>query len=93
MTTLPNADRVLAAVGALALFTLNEVRMFHWLPRMPDPGAGQTHAGSIQIMDAANPVYLSSLDLAVRWGLAGLVVALCVWAVLETFGQHPQVAD
>jgi hypothetical protein len=93
MTNLPNAERVLAAVGGLALFALNEVRMFHWLPRAPDPGNGQTHALSIQIMDAAAPVYLSLVDLTVRWGLAALVVALCVWALAETFGKQPQPAE
>lgn len=89
----PNAERVLASVGGLALFALNEVRMFHSLPRAPEPGAGQTHAIAIQIMDAAAPVYLSSVDLAVRWGLAGLVVALCVWALAETFEKHAQPAE
>ncbi|MEQ1490906.1 MAG: hypothetical protein ABL932_10205 [Terricaulis sp.] len=93
MSNLPNADRVLTAVAGLALFTLNEVRMFNWLPRMPDPGNGQTYAISIQIMDAAAPVYLSLVDLTVRWGLAALVVALCAWAVAETFGKQPQLAD
>ncbi|MGD9979698.1 MAG: hypothetical protein AB7H66_13815 [Hyphomonadaceae bacterium] len=88
----PNAERVLASVGALALFALNEVRMFHSLPRLPDPGSGQTHAASIQIMDAATPVYLGLTDLAVRWGLAGLVVALCVWALAETFGKQAEPA-
>jgi hypothetical protein len=93
MPNLSNADRVLAAVGALALFALNEVRMFHWLPRAPDPGNGQTHAASIQIMDAATPVYLSLSDLLIRWGLAGLVVALCLWALAETFSQPGRSAD
>lgn len=93
MPNLPNSDRALAAVGALALFALNEVRMFHWLPRMPDPGNGQTHAASIQIMDAATPVYLSLADLLIRWGLAGVVVALCLWALAETFGKSGAAAD
>ncbi|MGQ0531731.1 MAG: hypothetical protein ACT4OF_03455 [Caulobacteraceae bacterium] len=93
MSIFPNAERVLAAVGGLALFALNEVRMFHSLPRMPDPGNGQTHAASIQIMDAATPVYLSLTDLVVRWGLAGLTVALCLWALAETFGQPDQPAE
>lgn len=92
MSNLPNADRVLTAVAGLALFTFNEVRMFNVLPRMPDPGNGQTHAASIQIMDAAAPVYLSLVDLTVRWGLAGLVVALSIWALAETFEKHPQPA-
>lgn len=92
MSTLPNAERVLAAVGGLALFALNEVRMFHALPRAPDRGSGQTHAATIQIMDAAAPIYLSLVDLTVRWGLAALVVALCLWALAETFGKQPQTA-
>jgi hypothetical protein len=91
--TFPNAERVLTAVGSLALFALNEVRMFHSLPRLPDPGNGQTHAASIQIMDAAAPVYLSLVDLTVRWGLAGLVVALSIWALAETFEKQPQTAE
>jgi hypothetical protein len=93
MSIFPNAERVLASVGGLALFALNEVRMFHSLPRAPDPGGGQTHAASIQIMDAATPVYLSMTDLVVRWGLVGLTVALCLWAVAETFGKQPQPAE
>lgn len=93
MMTIPNAERVLAAVGGLALFALNEVRMFYALPRMPDPGNGQVHAASIQLLDAAAPVYLSMVDLAVRWGLAGLTAALCLWALAETFGKQPQPAE
>ena len=76
MSDIPNAERVLTAVGGLALFALNEVRMFQALPRMPDPGNGQTHAATIQIMDAAAPVYLSLVDLTVRWGLVALVVEI-----------------
>lgn len=93
MSDLPNAERVLTAVGGLALFALNEVRMFHALPRGPDPGNGQTYAASIQIMDAAAPVYLSLVDLTVRWGLAALVVGLCIWALAETFEKQPQHAE
>lgn len=93
MSTLPNADRVLTTVGVLALFALNEVRMFRSLPRAPDPGNGQTHAATIQIMDAAAPIYLSLVDLTVRWGLAALVVALSFWALAETFGKQPQTAN
>ncbi len=93
MSMLPNAERVLAAVGGLCLFTLNEVRMFHSLPRMPDPGNGQVHAASIQILDAATPVYMNTVDLLTRWGLAGLTVALCLWALAETFGKQAQAAE
>jgi hypothetical protein len=93
MMNFPNAERVLAAVGGLSLFALNEVRMFQSLPRAPDPSNGQTHAAAIQIMDAAAPVYLSLVDLGVRWGLAALVVALCLWALAETFEKQPQRAE
>lgn len=90
MSALPNAERVLASVGGLALFALNEVRMFHSLPRAPDPGHGQTHAIALQLMGATEPVYLNLMDVTVRWGLAGLTAALCVWAVAETFKPQAQ---
>ncbi len=82
--TFPNAERVLAAVAGLCLFTLNDVRMFHSLPRAPDPAHGLTHSAWLNLMGAHEPVYLSSADLALRWGLAGLTVALCLWALAET---------
>ena len=81
---LPNAERVLAAVLGLLLFTLNDVRMFNMLPREPHAAAGQTHALWLRLFGAAEPVYVSVVDLAVRWGLAGVTVALCAWAVAET---------
>jgi hypothetical protein len=84
MSMLPNAERTLASVAGLALFTLNEVRMFHSLPRSPDPGNGQIHAVTLQLLGATEPAYLTTLDLALRWGLAGLTVSLCVWAIAET---------
>lgn len=77
-----NAERVLAAVAGLALFALNDVRMFNALPR--DPGNGKTHALSLQLMGATEQVYASQFDVMLRWGLVGLTVALCVWAVAET---------
>lgn len=79
-----NAERVLAAVAGLALFALNDVRMFHSLPRVSDPGNGKTHALSLQLMGATEQVYVTQFDVALRWGLVGLTVALCVWAVAET---------
>jgi hypothetical protein len=84
MNVLANAERVLAAVAGLALFTLNDVRMFHWLPRASDPGNGKTHAISLQLFGASEQVFVTALDLASRWGLAALTVALCIWAVAET---------
>jgi hypothetical protein len=90
-----NAERVLAAVAALALFTLNDVRMFYALPRQPDPSNSQTHAVSLQLWGAAEGTYASLIDLAVRWGLVGLTVAACVWALAETLQKQPprQTAD
>lgn len=79
------AERVLAAVGVLALFALNDVRMFYALPRTADPGDGRAHAVSLQLMGATEQVYAGTLDLIVRWGLAGLTVAACIWALAETF--------
>ena len=79
-----NAERVLAAVVALGLFTLNDVRMFQGLPRVADPGDGRIHALSLQLWGTNEQVFASALDLGLRWGLAGLTVAACVWAIAET---------
>lgn len=90
MTEPHGADRTLASVAALALFALNEARMFQYLPREADAASGHVHAVTLQLMGAAEPVYLSAIDLCARWGLIGLTVALCVWAVAETFQKSPQ---
>ncbi|MGE0741566.1 MAG: hypothetical protein AB7O98_09505 [Hyphomonadaceae bacterium] len=88
MQAFANAERVLASVIGLGLYSLNEVRMFHGLPRTADPGSGQTHALSLQLMDASEQVYASVADLALRWGLAGLTLGLCLWALAETLPQR-----
>lgn len=84
-------ERVLAALAALLLFTLNEVRMFHTLPRLPQPGEGQIHAASIHVFGDSEQVFLGVIDLSVRWGLVALTVALCVWALADTF-RRPKAA-
>lgn len=77
--------RVLAAVAALALYALNDIRLYHSLPRAPDPAQGRTYAAVLQLWGQAEPAYLSLIDVASRWGLAALTVAACLWAVAETF--------
>ncbi len=82
MTGFDDVRRVLAAVAALALFALNDLRLLNGLPRVPTPG--HEHALWLNLMGAPAPVYLTTFDLAVRWGLFGLILAACVWAVAET---------
>ena len=82
-------ERVLAACTAMLLFTLNELRMLYTLPREADLGRGQTYAAAIHVLGGEQSVYMSALDLAARWGLAGLTLALSVWAVSETFKRAP----
>ncbi|HEX8902527.1 hypothetical protein [Vitreimonas sp.] len=84
MMLFANVERLLAALGALLLFTLNEVRMFQGMPRAADPGDGRVHAVWMQIGGAPDQVYLSLVDIGVRWGLAGLTAALAIWALVET---------
>jgi hypothetical protein len=84
MQTFDDVKRVLASVAALALFALNDVRMFYSLPRTPDPGNGQTHALGLQLLDSSGTLYASIFDIALRWGLMGLILAACAWAVAET---------
>lgn len=83
------AERVLAAVAALAVFALNDIRMFQSLPRTADPGDGRIHGVALQLWGASEQVYVTGFDMALRWGLAGLTFALCVWAVLETLPRLP----
>lgn len=85
MRLFANVERVLASLVALLLFTLNEVRMFQSLPRSADPGDGRVHAIWMQIGGAPDQVYLSLLDLTLRWGLAALTAGLALWALAETF--------
>lgn len=90
-----NAERVLAAVVALGLFTLNDVRMFQGLPRVADPGDGRIHSLSLQLWGANEQVSASALDLGLRWGLVGLTVAACAWAIAETLprGRKSETQD
>lgn len=79
-----DVKRVLASVAALGLFALNDLRMAHSLPRTPDPGNGQTHALGLSLMDASGVIYASVFDIALRWGIFGLILAACCWALAET---------
>lgn len=83
--TFSKIERVLAAVTALLLFTLNEIRMLNMLPRDPDPSRGQTFVTAVHLFGGSDHVYLSLLDLAARWGLVGLTLACAIWALSETF--------
>lgn len=84
MAAFEDVKRVLLSVAALALFALNDTRMFHMLPVTADPGNGRTHALSLQLLGDFQTVYASVFDLAVRWGLLGLIVVACAWALAET---------
>jgi hypothetical protein len=84
MTAFEDVKRVLASVAALALFALNDARMFYMLPNAADSGNGRTHALTLQLFGVAETVYANAMDMALRWGLMGLILAACAWAVAET---------
>ncbi len=84
MSAFEDVKRVLASVAALALLALNDVRLFYTLPTTPDPGNGRTHALSLQLFGDFQTVYASLFDLGARWGLLGLILVACAWAVAET---------
>jgi hypothetical protein len=88
-----NIERVLTSVAALALYALNDARMFQSLPRTADPGDGRTHALMLQVNGDAATVFGSAVDLALRWGLAGLTVAACVWAIAETLKPPAKASE
>jgi len=89
MQLLDKNERVLASVLALLVYALNEVRMFQTFPREAAPGQGRIHALVMRIGDVDGVVFLSSLDLALRWGLAGLTAGAALWALAETFQRKP----
>jgi hypothetical protein len=84
---LSNLERVLAAVAGLLLFTLNELRLFNGAPRAA--GDNAVHATWLRVFGDGAEVYLSTFDLATRWSLASLVVALSIWAVAQSLRPEP----
>lgn len=82
-----HVQRVLAAVAGLLIFTLNELRLFNNAVRSPDDL--HAHAAWLRVFGGGAEVYLSTLDLAVRWGLAGLVVAASMWALARSLEAEP----
>lgn len=77
-------ERVLATIGALALFTLNEFRIYHFLPHTADPAHGQIYGIWMQLMGQPATAYLSVWDMAGRWVLALVTFACAMWALAET---------
>lgn len=69
----------------MLLFTWHELVLFHDRPAAPDPSRGQTIAATTRVFGDTDPFYLSQFDVAVRMGLAALVLGLALWAVLSTF--------
>lgn len=93
LSAFEDVKRVLASVAALALLALNDVRMFYMLPNTADPGSGRIHALSLQVFGDFQTIYASIVDLAVRWGLMGLILAACAWAVAETLQPAAQAKN
>ncbi|MEJ0060764.1 MAG: hypothetical protein WDM79_14820 [Terricaulis sp.] len=75
-------ERVFAAVAALLVFTLNEMRLVNMSPRQME--GGFPHGVFLRAFGQPQEVFLSSADVAIRWGLVGVIIALCVWALAET---------
>jgi hypothetical protein len=82
-------ERVLATVGAMALFTLNEFRMYQVLPHTADPAHGQIYGIWMQLLGQPATAYLSIWDLAGRWALAALTFGCAMWALAETLQRTP----
>lgn len=76
-----NVERVLATLAGLCVFTLNDLRLFQDGAREAAAGLQRAY---LHIGGGPEAVYLSALDLASRWGLAGVTMALGAWAVAET---------
>ena len=88
-STLANIERVLATIGALALFTLNEFRIYQFLPHTADPAHGQIYGIWMHLLGQPATAYLSVWDLAGRWALAAVTFACAMWALAETLQPAP----
>lgn len=84
-----NTERVLATVAAMALFTLNEFRIYQFMPHSADPAHGHIYGIWMQLFGEPATAYLSVWDLAGRWALAGVTVACAAWALAETLEPAP----
>ena len=82
---LTHVDRVLATLAALLLFTWHEVHLFNSRPNEPDPARGYILANATHVFGGSQSLYLSQADVALRWGLAGAVLVVAVWAISHTF--------
>ena len=76
-----HVDRVLMMIGALLVFTLDEMHLYRARPRIADPAHGFIHAESVRAGGELTNVFLSGPDIALRWGLALLVVSAALWVV------------
>lgn len=73
------ADRILVTLGAILLVLANELRLFNTRPRL---GEGPyLHETMMRGVSSVEPVFLSTVDLWLRGGLAALAVMVALWAL------------
>jgi len=81
-----DVERVAATLAGLCLFALNDLRLLGDAAREAAPGL---HRALILAGGGSDAVFLTALEAASRWGLAGLTLALALWAAAETWGRPP----
>jgi hypothetical protein len=81
---LTHLDRVLAMLGLLLVFTLDEIHLAHDRSQTIDPARGFVHPTVLTVAGSTSTAYLSTPDLALRWGLALLVAAAGLWVLAHT---------
>lgn len=85
-------DRVLTMLGLLLVFTLDEIHLAHDRPHAVDLARGFIHPTAMTVAGATDTAYLSTPDLALRWGLALLVASAGCWVVANTLKPEPATA-
>jgi hypothetical protein len=81
-------ESVLATVTGLLLFTFNELRLFNSRPHALDAAHGYVHPAFVRVFGTPQQFYLSTGDLAVRWSLVALTVALAIWALADSIDRR-----
>ena len=79
------ADRILVVLGAVLLTLANELRLFNARPRMEE--GAYVHQTLMRGVNAAEPVFLSGFDLALRGGLLFIALLAAMWALRASFRE------
>lgn len=79
------ADRILTTLGAILIVLINELRLFNIRPRMEE--GPYVNEVIMRGVSGVEPVFLSTVDLWLRGGLAAVAVLVALWSVQQSLRE------